>query len=84
MMVRLILMPLIPDFGESLKFPAQMSSPLSPKTRLVFTRDYRIFGQFNNFPDRDPEKTAVFPKELPAGVFISVSWEDPGRDSNPR
>ncbi len=49
-MLRLKLMPLVRDFGETLHHPLGV---LRPQTHLVFTRDYRIFGQFSNFPD-DP------------------------------
>jgi hypothetical protein len=76
MTLRLNLMPLVPDFGETLQHPCGL---LHPKTHLVCTRDYRIFGQFSNFPD-DPSY-AVRPKhievaELPEGLKIVVLSED--------
>lgn len=75
-MVRLILMPLISDFGESFEFSSKLSFPLSPRTRLVFTRDHRIFEQFSNFPDKETKQAVVSPKELPAGVTIAAIEDD--------
>lgn len=47
-MIRLMIMPLVADFGEILDSRINI---LNPKTRLAFTRDYRIFTQFSNFHD---------------------------------
>lgn len=44
-MVRLVVMPLVRDFGEFLAHPCGV---LRPQTQLVFTRDYRIFSQFSH------------------------------------
>ncbi|HWB33763.1 MAG TPA: hypothetical protein VG753_00360 [Candidatus Paceibacterota bacterium] len=56
---------------------------LHPKTQLVFTRDYRIFGQFSNFPDEPAE--AARPKHvevsaLPEELKIIVLSEETGTE----
>lgn len=76
-MLRLELMPLIPDFGESLQPPL---GQVNPKTRLWFTRDYRIFGQFSNFPDSPEESPAQIlqTSSLPDGLTVGSSSEEDG------
>ena len=80
-MLRLKLMPLVKDFGEILDHPL---GKLSPYTSLLFTRDYRIFGQFSHFPDSlDQECVVERPSSiqvmsLPKGLKL-VSVNEDGR-----
>jgi hypothetical protein len=74
-MLRLKLMPLVEDFGEFLEHPLGV---LHPKTQFVFTRDYRIFGQFSNMPGdatdaARPKHIEVSP--LPGEIKIIVLSE---------
>jgi hypothetical protein len=75
-MLRLEIMPLVPDFGESL---SSLLGQVNPKTRLMFTRDFRIFEQFANFPgavNKTPTnviKTSLLPGDL---TVASVSEEN--------
>jgi len=77
-MVRLRIMPLVEDFGEALNHPCD----ILPKTRLVFTRDYRIFGQFRHFPDASPGEDDVLleppiePLPLPPEIMLVECEED--------
>lgn len=74
-MIRLKIMPLVLDFGEILDHPLGL---LHPMTQLVFTRDYRIFGQFVHFPDTAeyaPHPRHVQVSELPAGLKVVVVEE---------
>ncbi len=75
-MLRLKLMPLVKDFGETPEHPLGV---LHPKTQLIFTRDNRIFGQFSNTPSastyaRRPEHIKVSP--LPGELKMVVLRED--------
>lgn len=75
-MLRLKLMPLVKDFGE---FPEHPLGALNPQIQLVFTRDYRIFGQFSNFPDDPTDATRprhIKVSSMPAGLKIIVLSED--------
>jgi|SRR4051812_10841289 hypothetical protein len=76
-MLRLELMPLIPDFGESLQHPMKQ---VNPYTHLKLTRDYRIFAQFSNFPDTFEEKsgTIIHTSALPEGFTIASASEEDG------
>ena len=76
-MLRLELMPLIRDFGESLRHPL---GQVNPKTRLWLTRDYRIFGQISNFPDSPDEEPAQIlqTSPLPDGFTVGSSTEEDG------
>jgi hypothetical protein len=79
-MLRLRIMPLVVDFGELLDHPL---GTISPKTSLVFSRDYRIFGQFQHFPDMAscgedvPQKSSIKPLPLPLGMML-VECEEEG------
>jgi len=72
-MVRLRIMPLVADFGELLDHPL---GTIHPKTSLIFTRDYRIFGQFQHFPDLascgedTPPKSFIEPLYLPPETML--------------
>ena len=74
-MLRLELMPLISDFGESLQNPF---NKVNPNTRLKFTRDYRIFGQISNFPDTpdEPSTHTIKTRSLPEGFMVGSSSEE--------
>lgn len=76
-MLRLELMPLILDFGESFQ---HRSEQVNPRTRLLFTRDYRIFGQFSNFPEspESPPAQILQTKTLPDGFTVGISSEEDG------
>ena len=76
MAVRLKLMPLVLDFGETLERP---TGAICPNTNLVFTRDYRIFGQFSNFMDSDedaPKKRHIVSLPLPEKLKLIVLCEE--------
>jgi hypothetical protein len=78
-MVRLILMPLVDDFGELLNHPL---GTIRPKINLVFTRDCRIFGQFQHFPalaecEGDfPQKASIRSQPLPAEMMLVEYGEE--------
>ncbi len=74
-MLRLELMPLVSDFGETLKHPIDQ---INPYTRLKFTRDYRIFAQLSNFPDSRggfPDQS-IKTRPLPNGLTIGTTIDD--------
>lgn len=75
-MLRLTIMPLITDFGETIEAAVKFGSPLNPKIRLTFARDYQIFDQFANFPDKESCGSVVRPRELPAKIKVRVIKED--------
>ena len=76
-MLRLEVMPLVPDFGESLSHPL---NKINPNTRLKFTRDYRIFGQLSNFPDTPDEQPdhIIQTQPLPDGFTVGSASEEDG------
>lgn len=68
-MLRLRLMPLVPDFGEYLDNPLGV---VQPKTRLVFTQDYRIFEQFSHFPGTLEYSQALYLKVEPLPEKLQI------------
>jgi hypothetical protein len=80
-MLRLKLMPLVKDFGETLNPPL---GKLSPYISLLFTRDLRIFGQFSHFPRSLDQgyvakrSTPIQVMSLPKGLKL-ISADEDGR-----
>ena len=76
-MMRLELMPLVPDFGESLQAPF---TEIDPNVRLKFTRDDRIFDQFSNFPGANEEQLQhiIQTRPLPDGLTVATASEEDG------
>jgi hypothetical protein len=79
-MIRLKLMPLVPDFGEFLDHPLGV---LCPMTQLIFTRDNRIFEQFPHFPESDmgaSQSCHIQVSPLPPSLqIIELSEEQAGQ-----